>query len=252
MNHINTAVVLATICSAGLALGQESKQFLGIRAPQTALNAPYVFEHDGETALLGLYYRDGKRDVSALKLDGHKWIPIGQNGDAITGVGGNFITDFAVDRDGVPWLLTRYTRPSNQARANRFFLYTLKNDRWVVFGPETGIEIKYSGSANLFFQNDRLVLNFCSWNRQTQRDQHRLFVMSQDRWAEHPSEALLPSGSVVYADKAGSFIVKQQRSMVTIHIFPESESSGALLHDPIFTVLGTDNPIVTWEEFHTQ
>ena len=136
-NRFNFIVLLIAICCAGSALGQQPKQFLGIRAPETALNAPYVFDLQGKTTLFGLYYVDGRRDVSALQLtDDDRWTTLGENGNAITGVEGNFFSDFTLDKNKVPWLLTYYTRPSNPDREDRFFLYTLKENRWVLAGPK--------------------------------------------------------------------------------------------------------------------
>ena len=50
------------------------KAFMNVSAPQTALNAPVVFTLNGKTCLVGLYYRESVRDVSAMVLEGKNGI----------------------------------------------------------------------------------------------------------------------------------------------------------------------------------
>jgi hypothetical protein len=199
-----------------VACAQDLKQFLNIQAPKTALNAPYVFSLSGETTLIGLYYRDRRRDVSALKLENGKWKPFGTNGNAITGVGGNFISDVSFDKDGKPWLLTYYTRPSNSGRADRFFLYTIRNDKWTIMGPPDGHKADYSGSSLLFFLNGAAILSYRTWDKETKSEYPRLFKLENDQWLEEPAKSVVPSNGRIHLHQNQPLVVVPEKKRVAV------------------------------------
>lgn len=190
------AVVSAVISIAGTCAGDDKlKQFMNLVAPETALKSPIVWTQAGKTTLAGLYWRNGKRDVSVLRYDGNNWNPVGTNGQAITGVGGNFLPDVALDADGTPWILTYYTRPSNSDRADRFFLYTLTDGKWTVAGPKSGHKADYSGGGSLFLLDQkRPTLFYRVWNSITKKYERRVYVLGMDSWK------LSDFGSVIGTD----------------------------------------------------
>lgn len=168
--HNSLCLALALTLLAANARGSDRlKTFLNVSSPQTALNAPAVFTLNGKTVLVGLYHREAGRDVSAMVLDEKRWQPLGENGLAITGVGGSFLSGIATDQDGNPWVLTYYTRPSNPDRADRFFLYTLRANRWTMVGPPNGLKAEYSGDAAIHLRGGtKPILTYRSYDRTSQ------------------------------------------------------------------------------------
>ena len=216
------------------ACAQDLKQFLNIQDPETALNAPHVFSLEGETTLIGLYYRNGHRDVSALHLDNGKWKPFAANGDAITGVGGNFISDVSFHQNGKPWLLTYYTRPSNPGRADRFFLYTIRKDKWTEVGPSGGLKADYSGNAVLFFLDDSPVLSYRAWDRDTNTEYPRFFKMENDKWVEKPAKSLLPSNGCIHLHQNQPLVVVPKKTSVEIYKLEKLETES--LGEPQYSI----------------
>jgi hypothetical protein len=238
--RINMSQSLVTLLVVAFSVGNsfaedELKQFLNIRAPKTALNAPIVFSLNGKATLFGLYYRDGKRDVSAMQLDGDEWRPLGENGLEITGVDGNFLSDIAIDAHGTPWLLTYYTRPSNSDRADRFYLYTIRDDRWISIGPKDGHKANFSGSEALCLLDGKTpVLVYRTWNRQTKTEKHRVFVLRDDAWCESALGDRIPDDcSVLVNDKR--IIVVQPRN-ARVLLFELTDVEGPKLPEPRYTV----------------
>ncbi len=213
---LKALLMLVVGCVAIPVPAQDLKQFLNIRAPKTALHAPIVFKFKGSTALVGLYYRNRNRDVSALRLDDGEWKPLGRNGDAITGVGGNFISDFSIDANGIPWFLTYYTRPSNSDRADRFFLYTIRDDEWVLIGPPDGHKADLSGDEIMFFLEGSPVLSYRTWNPKTQTRYSRLFAFQRNKWIEKPADGLMPPISYIQLHLDQAWVVKPEKTRVQV------------------------------------
>jgi hypothetical protein len=206
------------------------KAFLNVSAPQTALNAPVVFTLNGKTVLVGLYYREAGRDVSAMVLDEKQWQPLGENGLAITGVGGNFLSGIATDKDGNPWILTYYTRPSNADRADRFFLYTLRENRWTMVGPPNGLKAEYSGDEAIHLRGGTTpILTYRSYDRTSKSYRQRIFELQSGAWEETVIDPPIPPGSMITTCDHRGFVVRAEDGQILmIDVADLERNSGAM------------------------
>ncbi|WP_286762478.1 MULTISPECIES: hypothetical protein [Rhodopirellula] len=229
--HNSLCLALALTLLAANARGSDRlKTFLNVSAPQTALNAPAVFTLNGKTVLVGLYFREAGRDVSAMVLDEKQWQPLGENGLAITGVGGNFLSGIATDKDGNPWVLTYYTHPSNPDRADRFFLYTLRDNRWARVGPPNGLKAEYSGDAAIHLRGGtKPVLTYRSYDRTSQSYRHRIFKLQSDAWEETLIDSPIPPGSMITTCDHRGFVVRAEDGQILMTDVADLErNSGAM------------------------
>lgn len=217
-----TAVMIISL--AATSSGQDRlKRYLNIVAPQTALRAPILLTLNGKTTLFGLFERVHGRDVSAMLLNGKKWQPLGENGLAISGVGGNFLSCVAVDASGSPWILTYYTRPSNPVRADRFFLYNLRRNHWTLVGPQDGLKADFSGNASLHLRAGTTpVLTYKSFDRDAGSYEQRVFVLQEDKWNQSDFARHIPNDSVVLTSQNQAFVVRVGNGMVSVHEFPDA------------------------------
>ena len=213
------AVTLSLVTSARTCAGaDELKRFLNLDAPKTALNSPFVWTQNNKVTLAGLYWRNGQRDVSVLRYDGNAWKPVGSNGLAVTGVGGNFLVDVALDANGTPWLLTYYTKPSNSDRANRFFLYALKDGKWTVMGPPNGHKADGISGGSLFFLNGKTpVLFYQTWSRRIQNYEHRVYILRMGVWEKSTFGTIIGRDSLVQFEGSRIYVIRHNIDDWSIH-----------------------------------
>ena len=109
------------------------KKYVNFSLPGGAKFCPIVVQTDeGETIVARVAFVDGKRDIQVLRRSDESWSPLGQKGQALTGVGGNFLTDAVFGPDGRAWVLAEYSVPSNPERGGKCYLYCYRDGAWTL------------------------------------------------------------------------------------------------------------------------
>jgi len=115
------------------------KNYFNLSIPGGAEFAPFVLAtSEKQTIVARVASAYGKRDIQVLIGHGDDWEFLGRNGDAVTGVDGNFLQDAKQGPDGRLWVLANYTSPSNPDRGNNHFLYCYEKRHLEAGRPATG------------------------------------------------------------------------------------------------------------------
>jgi hypothetical protein len=92
--------------------------------------------------------------------------------------------------------------PTNAARANRFFLYALKDDRWTIVGPRNGHRASKSGGDQLcILERQTPTLFYRAYSPETKKEYHCIYILREGTWTESAVGALLdPRAQIVSRD----------------------------------------------------
>lgn len=175
---------------------QTTKKYLNLELPGRTQFAPIVLAATPEKAIVARVADvDGKRDIQVLQGSGEHWDFLGEQGRALTGEDGNFLTDAQQGPDGRLWVLVRYTPPSNPKKGWWAFLYCYEIGRWSMADPPEGhVATALSNHGLVFLASSDPVHHQSFFNKKDRtalKDIQQLLQWHDGTWRSHPAERLL-------------------------------------------------------------
>ena len=204
---------------------RSGKQYLNITLPGRSRFTPIILcATPDKTIFARVTQVDGKRDIQVLQGSGDRWEFVGEQGRALTGEDGNFLTDARQGPDGRLWVLVSYTPPSNPKMGWRTFLYSFREGRWSMAEPSEGHRASALDDLGLAFlgvnEPSHYQLMFGKKSNTSSNGVASLLQWNKGNWQPHPAEKILQKtgGRLVWSSGEAWVIVKRQaEGKTTVH-----------------------------------
>lgn len=195
------------------------KQFLNISLPAGSQFTPVILSaSSNRTIAARVCLVDGRRDIQVLQQAGADWKPLGTNGNGITGVDGNFLSDAVIGPDRRLWVLAAYTRPSNRERGETHYLYVYDGTRWELTGPENGHPSGSMGDRGLSFLGNALTHHFVGYDMEKKCNKPYLLYLDRTEWKPVAAQSLLrqQTGDLVRVGSNAWYFVCTEKAGATV------------------------------------
>jgi hypothetical protein len=112
----------------------KQKQYINLSLPSGSQFCPIAALYKDTLCVARITPNAGGRDISVLQQDGNAWLPLGSNGDTVTGnqKGYAFLDDMRVSPEGILWVSSVYTFP------HRTYIYRYSDGKWELADPPDG------------------------------------------------------------------------------------------------------------------